>query len=651
MRRPSKAVVIGLDAVIAHRLHQYAMAGLLPNLGRLIREGVYAENYLVPYPTVTPENWTTIATGANIGTHGITGFRVHLPGEDLDSYRSAFDTSLCRAEYLWDAVERAGGRTILINWPCSWPPTHRKGWQLGGQGLAMNEVRRGGILYEAQLCDGQLITTIDLPSAVKVELKPTEGWPGMPSMTRVLEARVEPLYTACVKAGDLGVKRCRVKGPRPWWLLVVDPDGSGFSEAMLAWRRDYSAVFTRLKPGEWSPVITGEFETVDGPEKGVFRCKLVELSSDGQRLRLLVTPICALEGYAYPPQLAREIAAVNPLAVPSHVFFDGFSWGWYGRRTFIELLAMEHRWFADAATYLMKTREWTLLMTHMHAPDWLYHYALKVETMDPSTPSYVGPERARELEEIEVEALKVIDEAVGRIVEAAGEDSLIIVVSDHGIKPKVYGFNVAELLANAGLVAVNDKGEVDLKRSKAVPGRGGPWIYVNLKDRFSHGIVEPEEYEAVRDEIIKALYDYTDPGTGLKPVALAVRREDARLLGLYGPRVGDVVYALRPEYGAHHGQLPTAELGIGSLKGLLILKGPGIKKGYVLKRTVYATDIVPTICSLLDIPVPRNAEGGIIYQALEGFPDEEVEEVERLPRSGLIHRRYGEKEESFQVES
>jgi hypothetical protein len=35
-----------------------------------------------------------------------------------------------------------------------------------------------------------------------------------------------------------------------------------------------------------------------------------------------------------------------------------------------------------------------------------------------------------------------------------------------------------------------------------------------------------------------------------------------------------------------------------------------------LDRTVWLTDIVPTICRLIDVPVPRDTQGAIIYQAL-----------------------------------
>jgi arylsulfatase A-like enzyme len=71
---------------------------------------------------------------------------------------------------------------------------------------------------------------------------------------------------------------------------------------------------------------------------------------------------------------------------------------------------------------------------------------------------------------------------------------------------------------------------------------------------------------------------------------------------------------------------------MGSMKGLLIMAGPGIKKGFSLKRTVWLTDIVPTLCCLLDLPVPRDTEGAIIYQAFED-PNMKLKEAQSIRKN------------------
>jgi predicted AlkP superfamily phosphohydrolase/phosphomutase len=157
----------------------------------------------------------------------------------------------------------------------------------------------------------------------------------------------------------------------------------------------------------------------------------------------------------------------------------------------------------------------------------------------------------------------------------------------------------------------------DIKNCKAVPLQTS-YIYVNLKGRDPDGIVDPKDYAKVQQEIIDALYTYVDPRTGTRPVALALTKEDARLLGLHGDDCGDVVYAVYPNYGMQHGNiLPTAEWGVGSLRGFLVFYGPNIKKGLRLSRTCGLTDVVPTICYLLKWPVPAETEGCVLYQAFK----------------------------------
>jgi hypothetical protein len=155
-----------------------------------------------------------------------------------------------------------------------------------------------------------------------------------------------------------------------------------------------------------------------------------------------------------------------------------------------------------------------------------------------------------------------------------------------------------------------------------------------VKGRDPEGIVEPgAEYEAVQEQAIKALHEYTDPRTGLKPIALALKKDDARILGLYGERMGDVVYALDPRYEDEHGpHLPTAQFGIGDMRTLFILAGPGVKQGVEIERMVRLADIVPTLCHLAELPVPAQCDGAIVYQALED-PDAQVKELDSLRKT------------------
>ena len=243
-----------------------------------------------------------------------------------------------------------------------------------------------------------------------------------------------------------------------------------------------------------------------------------------------------------------------------------------------------------------------------------------------------------------------IDKALGELLEAAGNDTLVVVVSSHGAKPKGKTVNIGSILEQAGLLVYGPAADgedrtIDWSRTKAVPW-GSVHITVNLKGRNFNGIVEPgEEYEAVVQGIIDLLHGYTDPETGLKPISLAFRAEDMRILGLYGERIGDVVYALDPRYGPGFGsQLPASRFDGGDLRCLFVMSGPGVKKGEVLDRNIWLTDVAPTACYLAELPVPKDCEGCVIYQALER-PDAKADELEalrvELSRLKLIVERPG----------
>ena len=99
LNKPGKVLVIGLDGAVSHLIEKHIAEGHLPAFKKLIGEGVIAENALVPYPTITPPNWTSIATGAWPGTHSVSDFHVKPPGSALKSFEmeAAFSSSRCKS--------------------------------------------------------------------------------------------------------------------------------------------------------------------------------------------------------------------------------------------------------------------------------------------------------------------------------------------------------------------------------------------------------------------------------------------------------------------------------------------------------------------------------------------------------------------------
>ena len=68
MDSPKKVAVLGFDCALTTLVDKHIEEGILPNFAKVFKNGVVCDNCLVPYPTITPPNWTSIAT-ATIERH------------------------------------------------------------------------------------------------------------------------------------------------------------------------------------------------------------------------------------------------------------------------------------------------------------------------------------------------------------------------------------------------------------------------------------------------------------------------------------------------------------------------------------------------------------------------------------------------------
>ncbi|MHB1417281.1 MAG: hypothetical protein ACYC1C_18700, partial [Chloroflexota bacterium] len=68
--------------------------------------------------------------------------------------------------------------------------------------------------------------------------------------------------------------------------------------------------------------------------------------------------------------------------------------------------------------------------------------------------------------------------------------------------------------------------------------------------------------------------------------------------------------------GEHGSELPTSRVKDISIRSIFFLKGPNVKEGVHLDGMAYLVSVTPTLAYLLGIPMPRNAEGAVLYEAL-----------------------------------
>jgi predicted AlkP superfamily phosphohydrolase/phosphomutase len=104
-----------------------------------------------------------------------------------------------------------------------------------------------------------------------------------------------------------------------------------------------------------------------------------------------------------------------------------------------------------------------------------------------------------------------LDEQIGRVMESLEEDTILLLVSDHGAKRLDGGFAVNQWLIQEGLLVLNqypkevtpfDKLDIDWSKTR-VWSEGGYYarVFFNVQGRESQGIVSAADYERFRDEI------------------------------------------------------------------------------------------------------------------------------------------------------
>jgi len=540
---------------------------------------------------------------------------------------TGFNTDLCNAEYIWNAVERGGKKPCLVRYTCSWPPTVGEGSiQVDGDGKSWTQTN------PSLAAPWTAYTTRDHDTAIKICISPACCWAGLPEGEEALEATIRiPAFGPEGATPDESVwPNCPLKTMIPMdsgvklHLLLRKGENGDYETVTITRSKDLSDALDTIAVGEWSKPSLETVTSRHGERPGGVWFKLMSLSADGSDLMLIQPEIFPADGvFTRPESLAKELTdLLGPyLDEPGHVAHCFRGWG--DEETYFELLDYQAQWFVKAAKYLQETQGWDLFMTQVHGIDWSMHVFTGHHgiVVDPYP----------DLWDLMGRNYEIYDRMVGQFMEMADEDTVIFVVSDHGTIDATVGFNPSQALVDAGLQVRKSVegtftdgepglqvksliGEMDWAKTKAYTSHGEVWV--NLIGRDPDGCVDPADYDDVVAQVIAALYDQRDPETGEPIVSMALTRENTRAIGLHGERVGDVVYTINPQWGGNHGELPNVHYGKSSLNTLLVINGPGVKSG-VKGKHCWLTDITPTIAYLMGVPRPRDVEGRVLFEALE----------------------------------
>jgi predicted AlkP superfamily phosphohydrolase/phosphomutase len=343
---------------------------------------------------------------------------------------------------------------------------------------------------------------------------------------------------------------------------------------------------------------------------------------NGVMVSCFLTP--SLESqYTYPPLLRTEVERV----VGEYVF-DTKDFRTEDKAYLLrQVYEMTDRRFR-LAEHLAQTKPWRFFAMVEMGTDRMHHGFWKY--MDPEHRKH---EPGSPYADAILDYHRHVDGLVGRLLEQADEDTVVFVLSDHGAKRLDGGIRINEWLRQEGLLAtlaepdgpcsIRDVG-VDWPRTTAW-GEGGYYarVFLNVKGREPEGVVEPDEYEAVRDDLARRIAAIPDDRGN--PLATAVYKPEDLYVEPRGV-APDLIVVFDDLYWRSVGTIGGDE-GIQTLEndtgpddanhaqdGLYIAAGPGIAAG--VRSDAHLLDVAPTVLEILGIPEPAGMRGTSMLPAL-----------------------------------
>jgi len=511
-----RAVILGFDGMDPELTERFIAEGRLPNLARLREQGTF-RRLGTTYPAISPVAWSTFMTGVNPGKHNIYDFLAR----DLNNYLPYLSSAeikgpkrswkigkyniplggpkikgMRRGIPFWHWLGEAGIFCSVLRVPVTFPPEKFSGVLLSGMCVPDLKGSQGTFC----LCTTRMSNDKFRVGGVRV---PVERTPS--SFVSYIPGPENP-------AGGSSGKELRIK-----FGICPDP---GKTQARFTVG---SETFT-LKVGEYSEWIPLKFKAGVGfSAHGISRFYLKEISPE---VEVYVTPVNIDPGRPDLPishpvtysiylekmfgpyatlGLAEDTWALNEKVLDDEAF-----------------LAQCYANHEDRERMLFDALEKTpkgLCACVFDTTDRVQHMFWRY--LDENHPAAREVPRAHRPAVIQ-DLYARMDELVGRVMKQTDDQTLLMIVSDHGFKSFARCFNLNAWLHQAGYLALKpDKTEsadwfedVDWSRTRAYTmGLNG--LYLNLKGREREGIVEPGvEAESLKEELRRKLNGLVDPVSG-----------------------------------------------------------------------------------------------------------------------------------------
>ncbi|MEE8402962.1 MAG: alkaline phosphatase family protein [Candidatus Hydrothermarchaeaceae archaeon] len=578
-----RVLVIGLDGATFDVMGPLVKEGKLPVIAGLMGKGT-SGHLKSTIPFVTAPAWASFMTGKSPGKHGVFGF---LDRKKNSYERVLVDGSAIRAKTLWEILSDYGKKSIVVNVPMTYPPRKINGVLISGMGAPAS----GEFCYPASARRelGDYRVDMDIPYRPGRE---EEFLRDLDDLTEKRKIAVLDLlkrdwdFFMCVFVGLDRVQH-------HFWKFT-DPENPAYDEDMAH---------------RFGSTISDYYQKMDG-----IIGEMIESAGDA------TVALMSDHGFG---QVHKVFNASN--------FLAGLGLLKRGREDLMRFTSKDFKFETRRNTTVKREDD----CVSISVPDRDNFAGVKVtlKGLDVFKEYRISAIARSSPEGLLLEFNKnneiLGSSGVGRDFERhsailkpdASKETFAIRLTTYNNPPGTLFIKEVEVSEH-----------VDWSGTRAYSGstcgsladRG---IYVNLKGVEPGGIVESgQEYEELRDLIIRELLNVEDPGTGERIVSHAYKREDL-YEGPYLDRAADITFLVEDNRyilfetvdvgkGPEANQLvSTTERFSGShrLNGIFVMAGEGIKENNRIKDAEII-DIAPTILHLMDLPVPSDMDGKVLTE-------------------------------------
>ncbi|MBK8248067.1 MAG: alkaline phosphatase family protein [Gemmatimonadetes bacterium] len=507
-----KVIIVGLDGLDPSLLRELMVRGGLPHLSALASRGTFCD-LGTTLPAQTPTAWSTFATGLNAGGHGIYDFIRRDPANyrpDLSLFKLVQRNPLLPVEAVnlrggrtfWERLAERGIPATVLRCPATFPPRPFRGRLLAGVGVPD--------------IGGNIGKGLALSSSVA---DPGEA-------TRVPLSRQGDRYH-----GRLSTRTPLGEGAVDLTLQVSRLSGTASLEI--------GSVVADMRQQEWSPWLQVAFKLPwRGSVSGLVRVFASRLGDDpliylgpiNLDPRSPVLPISHPWGYA--GELERAIGTFGTLGMLedhgglTDGYLDEDAFWWQAR----ESMAERERMFFREVDQLREG----LLFCVFDTPDRVQHMFWRYR--EPSHPSRNYYERSERHADTIGAMYARCDDVVGRTLAVADDETLVMVVSDHGFGSFRRSVELNRwLLAHGWLTlrrgvdpadpATDLLQAIDWDTTRAY-ALGFGSVYLNLVGREANGIVHEAERAELASRLAGALSGLVDERERVPAVVGVSRAEE-----------------------------------------------------------------------------------------------------------------------------